>query len=225
MTGAQAPAGTVAAASRYLVASAVSAVALLVLTVQVTARSDAVGAFDADARALADRALGAPGGPWAGAGGWADLAGSALLAAGVLAVLGLLLARRRFGAALWVAAGLSVQFAAETLLEPLVGRPAPVPADGAPQDAGYSFPSGHTASATLVLVVLLVVVRGGTRRWWLCLGAGALLVTAVGVSRVLAEAHHAADVAGGCLLGLTVGCAVAWRLDARDPNSSGKEAG
>ncbi|BET49671.1 hypothetical protein RGQ21_46530 [Kitasatospora aureofaciens] len=223
MTGTEAPAGAVAA-SRHLVASAVSAVALLVLTVQVTARSDAVRTFDADARAWADRSPGGPDGPWVGAGGWADLAGSALLAAGVLAVLGLLLWRRRLGAALWVLAGLSVQFAAEMLLEPLVGRPAPVPADGGPQDAGFSFPSGHTASATLVLVVVLVTVRGDTWRWWLSLGAGALLVSAVGVSRVMAEAHHAADVAGGCLLGLTVGCAVAWRLVARDPNSCGKEA-
>ncbi|MEU0217511.1 phosphatase PAP2 family protein [Streptomyces sp. NPDC006265] len=220
MTGARA--GT---ASRHLVGSAVSAVALVMLTAQVASESDAISAFDAGTWALADRALGTSGGPWLGIGGWADLAGSTLLGVGLLAVLGVLLGRRRFGAALWVLAGLTVQFAAEMLLEPLVGRLAPVPADGTPPDAEFSFPSGHMASATLVLVVLLVVMRTGTPLWWLCLGMGPLLVAAVGISRVLADAHHAADVAGGCLLGLVVGFAVAWRLDVcLPPNISGKEA-
>ncbi|MGI5429166.1 phosphatase PAP2 family protein [Streptomyces sp. CA-179760] len=90
-------------------------------------------------------------------------------------------------------------------------------------DPGYSFPSGHVASATLVLMVLLAVLRSGTRVWWSCLVLGSALVGAVGVSRVLADAHHAADVAGGVLLGLVVGFAVAWRVDVRSPHLSRKE--
>ncbi|MFI0777070.1 phosphatase PAP2 family protein [Streptomyces sp. NPDC021212] len=198
--------------------------AFVLLTALVASGSDAISAVDADVRALADLALGTSDGPWPGAGGRADLVGSALLGAGLAAVLGVLLRRRRFGAALWVLAGLTAQFAAEMLLEPVVGRPLPVPADGTPPDAGFSFPSGHMASATLLLVVLLVVMRTGTPLWWLCLVVGPLCAAAVGISRVLADAHHAADVAGGALLGLAVGFAVAWRVDARSPNTFGKEA-
>lgn len=219
MTGAGA-----AAASRHLLGSAVSAVALVLLTALVASGSDAVSAFDADARALADRVLGSSDGSWFAAAGRADTVGSILLGAGLLAVLGVTVHRRRFAAALWVLAGLTVQFAAEAALGPLVGRPMPVPADGTAPGPGYSFPSGHAASATLVLVVLLVVLRTGTPAWWLCLGLGPVLVAAVGVSRMLADAHHAADVAGGVLLGLVVGFAVAWRLDARPADISGKEA-
>lgn len=185
--------------------------------------SNAVSAFDAEARALADRAFGASGGSWLGAGGPADMVGSALVWAGLLTILGVLLRRRRPGAALWVLGGLSVQFAVETALEVLVGRPMPLPADGTAPDPGYSFPSGHTASATLIVLALLVVLRTGTPVWWLCLGLGPVLVAAVAVSRVLADAHHAADVAGGVLLGLAVGFAVAWRVDTRTPDTSGKE--
>ncbi|MFE9013963.1 phosphatase PAP2 family protein [Streptomyces cyaneofuscatus] len=200
-------------APRLLVGSALSAAALTVLAVLVAAGSDAVGAFDAGARELAARAFGPSAGPWPGAGGRADLAGSTLLAVLVVAALGVLLVRRRFGAALWLLGGLTAQFVAETVLGPLVGRASPVPADGTPPDAGFSFPSGHAASATLAVVVLVAVARArtGTPLWWTWLGAGALLVLAVGVTRVIADAHHPADVVGGWLLGLTVGLAVAPR--------------
>ncbi|GAP51975.1 phosphatase PAP2 family protein [Streptomyces azureus] len=218
MTGAAA--GT---ASRPLLGSAVAALALAALTALVASGSDLVSAFDARFRAGADRAFGASAGSWLGPDGPADAVGSALLGAGLLTALGVLLYRRRPGAALWVLVGLTVQFAAETALETLVGRPMPLPADGSAPDPGYSFPSGHAASATLILMVLLAVLRTGTRVWWSCLALGSALVAAVGVSRVLADAHHAADVAGGVLLGLVVGCAVAWRVGVRSPHLSGKE--
>ncbi|WP_367045139.1 phosphatase PAP2 family protein [Streptomyces sp. Je 1-332] len=211
------------AAPRHLLGSAAAALALAALTALVASGSDLVSAFDEKVRAGADRAFGTSAGSWLGADGPADAVGSALLGACLLTVLGVLVHRRRPGAALWVLAGLTVQFAAETALETLVGRPMPLSADGPAADSGYSFPSGHMASATLLVLVLLVVLRTGTRMWWSCLGLGSVLVAAVGVSRVLADAHHATDVAGGVLLGFVVGCAVAWRVDAGPPHSSGRE--
>ncbi|NXY93115.1 phosphatase PAP2 family protein [Streptomyces sp. BR123] len=202
--------------------------ALVTLTALVGSGSGAVSAFDGNARACADRAFGTPAGSWLGADGPADTVGSALLGAGMLTVLCVLLRHRRPGAATWVLVGLTVQFAAETALGALVGRPMPPPADGTLPAPGYSFPSGHMASATLILMVLLVVLRARTPVWWLCLGLGSTLVAAVGVSRVLADAHHASDVVGGVLLGLVVGFAVAFavarRVDARSLDISGKEA-
>ncbi|CAM5484701.1 hypothetical protein GCM10010261_49960 [Streptomyces pilosus] len=215
MTGAGA--GT---ASRLLLGSAAAALAFTVLTVLVASGSDAVGAFDADARALADRVLGSPHG---GGRTGADTFGSVLLGAAVLAVFAVLLRRRRFGAALWVLAGLTVQFAVETALGPLTERPLPLPDGGGTPEDGYGFPSGHMASATLAVLVLLLVPRTRTAAWWTGLALGALLVAAVGVSRLLADAHHATDLAGGVLLGLTVGCAVARLMEPRPPDGSGKE--
>ncbi|MBW1600776.1 phosphatase PAP2 family protein [Streptomyces sp. JJ66] len=197
--------------------------ALATLSALVASGNDAVSAFDGNARAFADRAFGTLAGSWFGADGPADTVGSALLGAGMLTVLGLLLCRRRPGAAMWVLAGLTVQFAAEKALEALVGRPMPPPVDGTLPPPGYSFPSGHMASATLILMVLLVVLRTSTPVWWLWVGLGSTLVAAVGVSRVLADAHHAVDVVGGVLLGLVVGFAVAWRVDVRSLDISGKE--
>jgi hypothetical protein len=52
VTGARAGTG-----SRHIVGSAVSAVAPVMLTAQVASESHAVSAFDAGARALADRSL------------------------------------------------------------------------------------------------------------------------------------------------------------------------
>ncbi|MFR9797673.1 phosphatase PAP2 family protein [Streptomyces sp. MS06] len=197
--------------------------ALVTLTALVGSGSDAVSAFDGNARVFADRVFGTSAGSWLGADGPADTVGSALLGAGMLTVLGVLLRRCRPGAAMWVLAGLTVQFAAETALEALVGRPMPPPVDGTLPAPGYSFPSGHMASATLILMVLLVVLRTSTPVWWLCVGLGSTLVAAVGVSRVLADAHHAADVVGGVVLGLVVGFAGAWRVDVRSLDISGKE--
>ncbi|GHA74819.1 phosphatase PAP2 family protein [Streptomyces termitum] len=193
------------------------------LTALVASGNDAVGAFDAWFRAEAGRVLGASAGSWYGPGGTADAVGSALLGAGLIAALGVLLHRRRPAAVLWALGGLSVQFAVETALGTLVARPLPLPADGSAPGPGHGFPSGHAASATLILLILLAVPRTGTRTWWSCLGLGSALVAAVGVSRVPADAHHATDVAGGVLLGLAVGLVVARRVGLPSPKPSGKE--
>ena len=68
-----------------------------------------------------------------------------------------------------------------------------------------SFPSGHTAAATVLLIGLAVVVFWGTRRRTVrvaCLTTAVLLVVLVAVGRVYRGLHHPTDVVAGALLGL-----------------------
>lgn len=68
---------------------------------------------------------------------------------------------------------------------------------------GYSFPSGHTQSATTVWVSIALWVR----RFWVT-ALVVLIVLAVGFSRLYLGVHYLQDVVAGILLGLLVALAV-----------------
>jgi membrane-associated phospholipid phosphatase len=87
-------------------------------------------------------------------------------------------------------------------------RPAPV---GVRQISSFAFPSGHTSSATVALVLLAVMLVPPPRT--VALTGAALLAALVGVTRVLVQAHWTTDVVAGYLLGTAV---VACALLARD---------
>ena len=84
---------------------------------------------------------------------------------------------------------------------------------GTPTD--YSFPSGHSAGSFAFAVFFAVLLvrsapaasRLGASRWPRFLGAGALVLLAIGVglSRVVLGVHFPGDVLAGALLGSTVG--------------------
>jgi undecaprenyl-diphosphatase len=87
-----------------------------------------------------------------------------------------------------------------TLAKSVVTRPRP------PQDLwlisahGWAWPSGHTATATLVFIILaLLLTTGRARRWWHPLvwlvAAGAVALT--GFSRIELGVHWTTDVLAG----------------------------
>jgi undecaprenyl-diphosphatase len=86
----------------------------------------------------------------------------------------------------------------------LVGRERPEVLEPILVEVGYSFPSGHTANATIAYGVLAVLIgRIGLPTpvrvvAWLLLGG---IVAAVGLSRVWLGVHYPSDVVGGWLLG------------------------
>jgi len=134
-----------------------------------------------------------------------------LAAVTVLVALLLLVRRRWLLAAAWIAgvagAGLLVR-----ACKPFVARARPL--DGVVAEHGFSFPSGHSAGSLAVyglLAWLLARQLRPGRRAPVVLAA-ALLVLAVGVSRILLRVHFASDVLGGWLLALAwtacVVCAV-----------------
>jgi undecaprenyl-diphosphatase len=92
----------------------------------------------------------------------------------------------------------------------VVARPRPEVPRMNETPATSSFPSGHTAAATVLFTALAVIVMWRTENRvvriavWLI---AALMTVAVGVGRVYRGLHHPTDVFAGAALG--VGCVVA----------------
>jgi undecaprenyl-diphosphatase len=124
----------------------------------------------------------------------------------VLGALMLLLHRRRLQAAVLVIAVLVGQVAAETTKH-LVGRDRP---DLVPHlDLVYSssFPSGHSAMSPIVYFTLAGILAAGEpsrAAKTLLLATAALLVLAIGVSRVYLGVHWPTDVLAGWAMGTAV---------------------
>ena len=87
-----------------------------------------------------------------------------------------------------------------SLLKILVQRPRPDEAIRLVVEHGFSFPSGHSmaAMAFFGLIVWLIwhYEADRTRRLLLC-AAFALLIPAIGISRIYLGVHYASDVVGG----------------------------
>ncbi|WP_442930637.1 phosphatase PAP2 family protein [Mycolicibacterium sp. 050232] len=98
---------------------------------------------------------------------------------------------------------LTVELSAVTteLAKSLVNRPRP---DTALVHAlSTSFPSGHALGVMVSVLALSTLawpgIRPGLRAWWVA--AGALVVVAIGVGRVVLNVHHPSDVIAGWALG------------------------
>jgi undecaprenyl-diphosphatase len=92
------------------------------------------------------------------------------------------------------------------LVKTAVGRPRPPKALWLVDAHGASFPSGHAANATLVLVVVSAIVLLSSRRPWARITVvtlAALAVVGVGCSRVELGVHWTTDVLAAWLATLT----------------------
>ncbi|GAA0452719.1 hypothetical protein Ade02nite_00740 [Paractinoplanes deccanensis] len=88
-------------------------------------------------------------------------------------------------------------------LKALVGRVRPVVADPIAYGQGNSFPSGHTLGATIVYGMLALVILSATRRFRaLVITLAAVLIVAVGLTRIALGVHFLSDVLAGWFLGL-----------------------
>ncbi|MFD3437093.1 phosphatase PAP2 family protein [Streptomyces sp. NPDC058685] len=118
---------------------------------------------------------------------------------------------RRPRAAVFVVAGSALAVATTTLLKPLVGRTI----HGADN---LSYPSGHTAffTALVLVVVMLATGRlrlGRTAGMSVVLAAALVAAAAMGWAQVALGAHYPTDALGGWCTALAVIPATAWLVD------------
>ncbi|MEU5780849.1 phosphatase PAP2 family protein [Micromonospora lupini] len=76
-----------------------------------------------------------------------------------------------------------------------------------------SFPSGHVAVATALVLAFLLVLPGWARRWLVVPGAAGVAV--IGAATMIAGWHRFSDVLGGVLLSVALFCLAAAALTVR----------
>jgi undecaprenyl-diphosphatase len=128
-------------------------------------------------------------------------------AVGLAVVITAVLAfRRRWREAMMLWIALSLELLVFLSVTFIVARPRPdvVRLDSAP--ATSSFPSGHTAAATVIFAGLAIIVLCCTARSMLRVLAfifAVLATTTIGFARVYRGLHHPTDVFAGALLGVS----------------------
>ncbi|WP_447648061.1 phosphatase PAP2 family protein [Microbacterium forte] len=119
-----------------------------------------------------------------------------MIVIGALLIAALIWRGRRWDAATLAIAMVAVVAIGATMAA-VIGRTRP--ADSLAESVATSFPSGHTAVATTVVVVLALVLR---RRWvW---AVGVVWVLLMMWSRTYLHAHWLSDVVAGMLEGVAV---------------------
>ncbi|MBK1783677.1 phosphatase PAP2 family protein [Prauserella cavernicola] len=134
------------------------------------------------------------------------VAGDPLVLAAVLA--GVLLAGALGGRIRGAVAGVvlfACSIAGARVLKNLVQRP---DLGIAGSSTHNSFPSGHVAAATAVVLAVLLVLPPRAR-WWAAV-PGLVAVAAVGGATMIASWHRLSDVLGAVLLAGALGCLAFW---------------
>lgn len=135
-----------------------------------------------------------------------------------VAVAGLAAVRQWRGAVTLALAVAATQLTVP-LIKVLIERPRPPGSDALAEAHGYSFPSGHAATAVALYALLALLCAAACRgrvRGAIAL-AGAGIALAVGLSRLYLGVHYPTDVVAGWLIGgalALLSWAVASRLGA-----------
>ena len=129
---------------------------------------------------------------------------SAVLIPMLVIATALLLQRRMVHEALALAAGSILIWIAVPVSKSIVDRPRPV--DSLIETAGSSYPSGHAAHGMAWLAVAVLAARalGGIARPAAVVIVGAVIASAIALSRVYLHAHYFSDVVGGVGLGAAI---------------------
>ena len=137
----------------------------------------------------------------------------------LFAVAMLLLHERRRQAMVFAAATILTQAASEAI-KAVIDRPRPALVPHYDIVYSSSFPSGHATMSPVVYLTLAAVLAAGSpsrRVKVLLLGSAALLVVAIGVTRVYLGVHWPTDVLAGWALGSAIALAASYALLIAEP--------
>ena len=187
-----------------LLALAISAFALSVLSLAVGLGPLPIDEADVALAGLRDRGAGEP------ILAAADIAGSLPIWAVAIFLIALLLARSSQRRAMELVFVSLLAEAAATILKVVVARPRPGGGPTLDLLIAAGFPSGHVTRAAVLVGAVLVLVPWCARRPRLTIVFGVACVAIMGVARVSGRAHHTTDVIGACLLAAAL--LAAWQL-------------
>ncbi|MEV4636694.1 phosphatase PAP2 family protein [Actinoplanes sp. NPDC049548] len=143
-----------------------------------------------------------------------------------IAVVALLI-RKRIRLAVYLVVAGTGALLLDPSLKALVARVRPVVADPVAHAPGNSFPSGHALGSMIVygalLLVFLPAVSARRRKWFVTVMA--VIVLAIGLTRISLGVHYASDVLAGWLLGaawlgVTAYAFRVWRRETGRPETS-----
>lgn len=133
------------------------------------------------------------------------LLGSTLVLSAVIGLAVLLLAlRRRWRLAVYLVLTGAGALVLDPIIKALVGRLRPVLVHPVAHAPGNSFPSGHSLGSMVCYGALFLVFAPAARgRWRTCFAVlVAVVIAAVGLSRILLGVHFISDVIGGWAVGI-----------------------
>jgi undecaprenyl-diphosphatase len=165
---------------------------------------------------------------WNGITGVATAAFNTLpVIAAAAVVVGFLSLRRRWREAAFLTVALVVEITVFLSVTFVVARPRPdvVRMNSTPRTS--SFPSGHTAAATVLWVGIAIIVFCCTHNVWARVGSSllaALMVVNVGFARTYRGLHHPTDVFVGAVLGLACLAVAALAIRAASRQLAEREA-
>ena len=85
---------------------------------------------------------------------------------------------------------------------------------------GYSFPSGHTTTATTLYGTLVMLINNSTDKKWVNILTWTLMpiiIVLIGISRIFLGVHYTTDVLAGLMLGIVMLCIASVVIKALNP--------